>query len=233
LTEKVTYVLIPGAGADPRVYGPTIAALRDRGHDGIAPPLPLDDPDAGPTAHADAVIAALPDPLPAPLVVVGQSLGAYTAAVLAERLRPRRLILLAPMIPTPGETAGEWWKDTGHAEAIASLTERFGSPSNWGEEAMAEVFHHDLDEATMEANAEFEGLPAPGMFSEPLAVGRWPYEPTTVLAPREDRLFPLEFQRRLTRERLGEEAEFAEMGGGHLSMLSRPRELAERLVELS
>ncbi|HXF31700.1 MAG TPA: alpha/beta hydrolase [Solirubrobacterales bacterium] len=228
-----TFVLIPGAGADPRVYEATIAALRDLGQDGLAPPLPLEDPDAGPSAHADAVIAALPEPHPDPLVIVGQSLGAYTAAVLADRLGPRRLILLAPMIPKLGETAGDWWEDTGHAEAIASLTARLGPPEDWDEAALDEVFYHDVDAATLAANDEYDGRPAPGMFAEPLRVERWPYAPTTVLAPRDDRLFPLEFQRRLTRERLGEEAEFAEMPGGHLPMLSRPRELAARLVELS
>jgi pimeloyl-ACP methyl ester carboxylesterase len=229
----ITFVLIPGAGADPRVYEATIAALRDLGADGIAPPLPLDDPEAGPSAHADAVIAALGDPAPAPLVVVGQSLGAYTAAIVADRISPQRLILLAPMIPKPGETAGDWWEDTGHAEAIAPLVERLGTPENWDEAALEEVFYHDVDAATLAANDEYDGRPAPGMFSEPLSVSNWPYEPTTVLATREDRLFPLEFQRRLTRERLGENVDFAEMDGGHLPFLSRPRELAARLVELS
>jgi pimeloyl-ACP methyl ester carboxylesterase len=231
--EWTTFVLIPGAGADPRVYEATIAALRDLGHDGIAPALPLGDPDAGPSEHADAVIATLPDPLSAPLVIVGQSLGAYTAAIVADRLAPRRLILLAPMIPEPGETAGEWWAGTGHAEAIAALTERLGPPEDWGEKAMAEVFYHDVDASTLAAAAEYEGRPAPGMFAEPFAVGQWPYRPTTVLAARDDRLFPLEFQRRLTQERLGDGVEFAEIDGGHLPMLSRPRELAARLVELS
>ena len=84
--EWTTFVLIPGAGADPRVYEATIAALHDLGHDGIAPPLPLEDPDAGPSAHADAVIAALPDPRPEPLVIVGQSHGGWTAGKLVERL---------------------------------------------------------------------------------------------------------------------------------------------------
>src|SRR4051812_5120783 len=107
-----TFVLIPGAGADPRVYEATIAALHDLGHQGIAPPLPLDDLEAGPSEHADAVLAALPDPRPTPLVIVGQSLGAYTAAIVADRLDPRRLILLAPMIPKLGETAGDWWEGT-------------------------------------------------------------------------------------------------------------------------
>jgi pimeloyl-ACP methyl ester carboxylesterase len=229
----VTFVLIPGAGADPRVYAATIEALHDLGHHGVAPPLPLDDPDAGPSAHADAVIAALPDPRPTALVIVGQSLGAYTAALVADRLAPQRLILLAPMIPKLGEAAGDWWEDTGHAEAIAALTERLGTPEDWDQAALDEVFYHDVDAATLAANAEYDGRPAPGMFAEPLTVGNWPYVPTTVLAPTEDRLFPLEFQRRLTRERLGEGGEFAEMPGGHLPMLSRPRELAARLVELA
>src|ERR1700712_2542964 len=115
--EWTTFSLTPGGGPAPRVYAATIEALHDLGHEGIAPPLPLDDPEAGPSAHADAAIAALPDPHPAPLVVVGQSLGAYPAAILADRLAPQRLILLAPMIPKPGETAGDWWEGTGHREA--------------------------------------------------------------------------------------------------------------------
>jgi hypothetical protein len=48
--QVTTYVLIPGAGTDPRVYGATIEALQDLGHQGLAPPIPLDNPDARPTA---------------------------------------------------------------------------------------------------------------------------------------------------------------------------------------
>jgi pimeloyl-ACP methyl ester carboxylesterase len=226
-----TFVLVPGAGADPRVFGATIAALRDLGHEGIAPPLPLDDPEATPSHHAIAVIAALTHPPPAPLVVVGQSLGAYAATIAASRLHPARLILLAPMIPAPGESAGDWWEGTDHAAAIADLTRRRGSPSEWDEEAMAEVFFHDVDAGTLAANAEFEGRPQPGLFAEPLPLDAWPEVPTTVLAPREDRLFPLSFQRRVARERI--EVEVEEMPGGHLPMLARPGELAARLVELA
>jgi pimeloyl-ACP methyl ester carboxylesterase len=226
-----TFVLVPGAGTDPRVYGATIEALRELGHDGIAPPLPLDDAAATPSDHADAILAALPDPPPVPLVVVGQSLGAYSATIAAAHLRPARLILLAPMIPAPGESAGEWWEGTGHGEAIAPLVERLGSPSEWDAAAMAEVFYHDVDEATLAASAEYEGVPGDGLFEEPLPLETWPDVPTTVLIPRADRLFPIEFQRRVARERLGLEIE--EMEGGHLPFLSRPGELAERLVALA
>lgn len=226
-----TFVLVPGAGADPRVFGATIEALRALGHEGVAPPLPLDDADATPSDHADAIVAALPDPPPAPLIVVGQSLGAYSATIAAARLRPARLILLAPMIPAPGESAGEWWKRTGHDKAIAPLTDRLGQPSEWDEAAMAEVFYHDVDETTLAASAEYAGVPSTGLFEEPLPLTRWPDVPTTVLAPREDRLFPLEFQRRIARERL--DLEIEEMDGGHLPFLSRPTDLAVRLIELA
>jgi pimeloyl-ACP methyl ester carboxylesterase len=226
-----TFVLIPGAGADPRVYGATIGALRRLGHDGIAPPLPLDDADATPSDHADAILAALPDPLPDSLVVVGQSLGAYSATIAAARLRPSRLILLAPMIPARGESAGDWWEGTGYMEAVAERTERLGPPSEWDEAAMAEVFYHDVDAATLAASAEYEGVPSRGLFEEPLPVEPWPEVPTAVLIPRGDRMFPLEFQRRVARERVGVEIE--EMEGGHLPFLSRPDELARRLVDLA
>ncbi len=136
------------------------------------------------------------------------------------------------MIPAPGESAGDWWEGTDHEAAIAPLIERHGPLSEWDEEAMAEVFYHDVDEATLAANAEYEGVPSRGLFAEPLPLDAWPDVPTTVLAGRDDRLFPLEFQRRLARERLGLD-EVAEIDGGHLPMLARPRELAERLVELA
>jgi hypothetical protein len=224
-----TFVLIPGAGTDPRVYGATIEALADLGHDAFAPALPLDDEEATPSDHADAVAAAVAGK--GELVVVAQSLGAFAAPLVASRAAVVQLVLLAPMIPQPGETAGEWWENTGHAEAIADLIERHGPMSAWGPDAFAEVFLHDVDPQVARENERFSGAPGAGMFSEPWPLDRWPDVATRVLVPREDRLFPLAFQRRVARDRLGLEVD--EMAGGHLPMLSRPGELATRLAELT
>jgi pimeloyl-ACP methyl ester carboxylesterase len=223
------FVLIPGAGADPCVYAATIRALADLGHDALAPPLPLHDPRARPSDHADAVVRALPDD--GEIVVVAQSLGAFTGPLVAARAPVAQLILLAPMIPTPGESAGEWWASTGHEEAIADVLARFGPMRAWGSEAIAEVFLHDVDPLVARENERFQGTPGEGMFVEPWPLAAWPEVPTRVLTPEDDRLFPLRFQRRLARERLG--VEIDEIAGGHLPMLSRPRELAERLIELA
>lgn len=171
----------------------------------MAPALPLDDPDAGPSAHADAVVHALGE-LRGPLLVAGQSLGAYAAALVAARIEVAELVLVAPMIPAPGETAGDWWAAAGHDEAIAPLIRRLGSMSTWGPEELAEVFLHDVPPEIASAAERFNGAPSPGMFLEPWPLSAWPEVPTRVLAPREDRLFPLAFQRRVTRERLGLES---------------------------
>jgi pimeloyl-ACP methyl ester carboxylesterase len=225
----VTFVLIPGAGTDPRVYRATIDALGALGHDAMAPSLPLDDQEATPSDHADAVAEAVP--AGDDLVIVAQSLGAFAGPLVTTRVPVAQLVLLAPMIPKPGETAGEWWENTGHAEAIADVAERHGPMSAWGPEAVSEVFLHDVDPEVARENERFSGAPGAGMFGEPWPLDDWPEVPTNVLAPSEDRFFPLEFQRRVARERLGLEVD--EIPGGHVPMLSRPGELAERLVELA
>jgi len=229
LTAAVaTFVLIPGAGTDPRVYAATLDELGGRGHDAIAPPLPLGDADAQPSDHAAAVAGATP--VRDDLVVVAQSLGAFAGPLVAARVDAALLILLAPMVPAPGETAGEWWENTRHAEAIGDLVARHGPMSRWGEEAMREVFLHDVEPQVAEAAARFTGEPGRGMFTEPWPLPRWPDVPTRVLCPREDRLFPWDFQARVVADRLA--VGIDEISGGHLPMLSRPSELARRLTEL-
>lgn len=222
-------MLIPGAGTDPRVYNATIEALGGLDQEALAPPLPLDDQLAGSSDHADAVAEAAPRNQD--LIVVAHSLGAFAGTLVAAREPVALLILLAPMIPRPGETAGAWWANTRHEDAITDVLLRHGPMSSWGQDAVEEVFLHDVDPAVAAANERFAGAPGRGMFTEPWPLERWPDVPTRVLVPREDRLFPLDFQRRVARERLG--LEIDEMAGGHVPMLSRPGELAARLVELA
>ena len=69
------------------------------------------------------------------------------------------------------------------------------------------------------------------MFTEPWPLDAWPDGADPSPDSQDDRLFPLDFQRRVARERLS--LEIDEMDGGHLPMLSRPAELARRLVELA
>ena len=64
---------------------------------------------------------------------------------------------------------------------------------------------------------------------QPWPLRAWPDVPTSVIVGSDDRLFPLDFQRRVVRDRLGLDVEV--MPGGHLMALSRPRELARLLLD--
>ncbi len=68
------------------------------------------------------------------------------------------------------------------------------------------------------------------VFGEPFPLDRWPDVPTRILVAADDRFFPVDFQRRVARTRLGRDVEV--IPGGHLVALSRPVELTERLVGL-
>jgi len=49
--------------------------------------------------------------------VVGHSFGAFTTPLVAERLSADLLVLIAGMIPKPGESPEQWWADSGYSVA--------------------------------------------------------------------------------------------------------------------
>src|SRR2546426_152802 len=97
-----TFVLIPGAGSGPELWHRVVAPLEAAGHDVVTPDLPCEDEDAGLPEYVAAARAAVVDR--EDLVVVGQSLGAFTAAALCTEVPARLLVYLNAMIPAPGET---------------------------------------------------------------------------------------------------------------------------------
>jgi pimeloyl-ACP methyl ester carboxylesterase len=189
----LTYVLIPGAGGSAWYWHRLEPELRRRGHAAIAVGLPADDDSAGLPEYADAVVHAASgraDP-----VLVAQSLGAFTAPLVCARLPVQMLILLNPMIPNPNETPGEWWANTGHREAKRANDIREGRPPD-AEFDWRVDFFHDVPPAVLdEASAQGPPRQSETVFGSVCAFNIWPAVPTRVLVGRDDRFFPLEFQR--------------------------------------
>jgi pimeloyl-ACP methyl ester carboxylesterase len=206
-----TYVLIPGAGSDSWYWHLVVPRLEALGHDVVAVDVPCTDETADFERYADVVVEAIGDRRD--LIVVAQSLGGFTAPLVCARRPVQLLVLVAAMVPRPGESAGNWWANTGHA---------FPEPFD-----PAEVFTHDLD-PELAAAANDRALPQAGRpFEDPWPLAAWPEVPTRFLLCRDDRFFPAGFQRRVVQERLGITPD--EMGGGHLPALARPDELVSWL----
>lgn len=218
-----TFVLIPGAGGSAWYWHRLVPLLRDRGHDAVAVDLPAGDDSAGLAEYADVVVDAASGRTE--LVLVAQSMGGLTAPLVCDRLPVELLVLLNAMVPAPGETGGDWWENTGHAEARVALAAREGRTASDLDPAV-DFFHDVPPEVAAEAMAN-EPAQSSTPFAYPWPLRRWPDVPTRFLQGRDDRFFPLEFQRRVARERLGITVD--ELPGGHLVALSRPEELAGRL----
>ncbi|MFP3381380.1 hypothetical protein SB767_34235, partial [Bacillus sp. SIMBA_069] len=68
------------------------------------------------TDYCDAVVEAAGTRTR--IVLVAQSMGGFTAAMVAPRLPVVGLAFLNAMIPVQGETPGEWWAAVGQADAM-------------------------------------------------------------------------------------------------------------------
>jgi pimeloyl-ACP methyl ester carboxylesterase len=221
----VTYILIPGAGGAAWYWHLLEAELRERGHEAVAVDLPADDDSAGLSEYADAVVGAIRDRTD--LVLVAQSFGAFTAPLVCKQVPVDLLVMLNAMVPSPGEAPGDWWSNTGHARARREQAERYGRDLAADEDLWDAFFHDVPPEVAAEAWARGEPHQSGTPFAQPWPLAKWPDVPTRFLQGRDDRFFPVEFQRRVVRERLGIIPD--EMAGGHLVALSRPKELADRL----
>jgi pimeloyl-ACP methyl ester carboxylesterase len=217
------FVLIPGAGGAAWYWHRVVPELRARGHEAVAVDLPAADETAGLPEYADAVVAAIGG-RPG-VVVVAQSMGGFTAPVACARTPVSLLVLVNAMVPLPGEMPGDWWGNTGWEPARVAAAQAGGYPA---EVDLAAYFLHDVPAEVVAAGEAHQYPEADIAFGQPCAIDRWPDVPTRVLAGRDDRFFPLEFQRQVARERLHTEVDV--VPGGHLVALSRPAELADQLT---
>jgi pimeloyl-ACP methyl ester carboxylesterase len=203
--------MVPGTSGGTGIWE---AELGERRHDVVAPDLPCDDDAAGLSEYADAVIEAIGDRTD--LVVVAQSLGAYTAPLVCHRVPVDLFVLVAPMIPMPNEAPADFWTNTRYEEEVHE---------HYDDEIA--LFYQDVP-PKLAAQALRRGRrQSEARLFEPSPLEAWPDVPTRVLLCRDDHLLPAPFLRRVTRERLGITPD--EIDGGHTPALSRPKELADRL----
>ena len=217
-----TFVLIHGAAESGSNWHLVARELRVRGHDVVAPNLPCEDDTAGFPEYASAVVDAVgdrPDP-----IIVGHSLGGFTATLVADRLPVRGLVLLTAMIPASGEPANDWWANTGYTTWTATA----GTEEDDGPIPEADQYYHDVPpDVAAEDQRRARGQSGAPM-SAPWPLPRWPDVPTRFILCTEDRFFPPGFMRRVVADRLPGVVP-DELAAGHMAMLARPAELAALL----
>jgi len=207
-----TFALIHGAGDVGWSWHLVEARLRAHGHHTIAPDLPIDDDSATLTGYAEVVIDALGSSPPDDLVVVGMSFGGYTAPIVASRVPTRHLVYVCAMVPQPGETACEMWSSTGHYQEPQA------------DSSIRAVFYHDVPPDLTDQALERGRNQTDRTLQEPWPLAKLPDVPVTCILGTNDRLFPVDWLRKVSADRLGVTP--IEIDTGHCDALARPRELA-------
>ncbi len=211
-----TFVLIHGGGDVGWYWHLVERELWQRGHDTLAPDLPCDDDSAGLAEYADTVVEAIGGRRG--LIVAAQSFGGFTAPLIAVRVPVDMLVLVAGMIPAPGEAPDDWSANTGF-DAVMGQEQRYSG---------TDLIYQDVPPALAEQarrNARDQsGTPG----HAPWPLDAWPSVPTRFVLCTEDRFFPPEFMRRVVADRLGVVPD--EIAAGHAVALSRPKELASLLA---
>ena len=218
-----TFVLIPGAGGVAWYWHLVVPLLRAAGHQAIAVDLPGDDPAAGLPEYAELVSGAIGNR--GNVVLVAQSLGGFTAPLVAAKVPVAALVFVNAMIPRPGETAGAWWENTRWADARIAAAEQGGYST---EVDLGVYFLHDVPPDVAAAGEPYQRPEAEVAFGSVCDFTAWPQVPIRAVAGSDDRFFPVGFQQALARDRLGINADV--LPGGHLMQLSQPARLASFLL---
>ena len=209
VTPVSAFALIHGGGGSGWDWHLVADELRERGHAAVAVDLPIEDRRAGWAQYVDTVVHALGERRD--VVVVAHSLGGFTAPLVCARIPVKLMVLVAAMIPAPGELFADWWTNTGYQST-----------------GHDDVFYHDVPPNLAAEAQRRERDEVARALQQPWPLQSWPGTPTRYLLCRQDRMFPAQWARRHARERLGIEPD--EIDGGHYITLARPRQLTARLM---
>lgn len=219
-----TFCLLHGKWHDPACWQPLVGELEQRGHRCVTPGVPFDDPTATYEQRALPAIEELGD-ADTPVVVVGHSLAAGVAPLVAAGATASLVVYLCPAPTGPFEGV-----DTGTRAIRRGFPfppDREDGTSVWDPgAAIAAMYPRLPDETARELAARLRpGCSAPDAY--PLE--SHPGVPAALVYASADEFFEPEWSRRVAAAALGGEA--VEIATGHFPMIEAPGELARLLDE--
>ena len=206
--------------------------LAARGHDALAVDLPIQHASATFEDYAAVVVDAAAH-LTGDVVVVGHSLGALTAVLVAAHRPTTATVLLCGVTPN---LHGHPWDDAPPAElpgALDALECADDGTTHWSDaEAATRAFYGACTAEDADwAFAHLRPMNVNGLWASPYPLTEWPDTRMVAICCTDDAVVGPEFARVTCKERLGIEA--LEMPGDHSPFLAAPARLADLLVEVA
>jgi pimeloyl-ACP methyl ester carboxylesterase len=222
------FALVHGSCQDAWAWHQVIPRLESVGHRAMAMDLPLENPAAGASEYADAVVKAL-NAFDEPPVLVGHSMAGLVIPVVASRRPVRSLIFLAAAIPKIGVSLLDRFR--GDEGNMFQPDWPGKDPSRNREQALHYLFHDCPPALAEQAMAHQRPQASSRAATEIPPFAAWPKVARASIVCSEDRTINPAWSRWASRTLLGVEA--VEIPGGHCPFLSRPAELARHLSRLA
>jgi len=224
------FLLLHGAWHGAWCWERLVPELDALGHATTVVDLPFDDGDATFEDATDIAVGARPDV--EELVVVGHSLGAMVAPLVAARRPVHAWVLLCPVVPN---LHGMPWDDAPNPNrGDIYLTEQTADGSSWWPtlDLATRAFYGDCSpEDASWAYERLTTMNARSLWDRPYPLTEWPAGRRVAVAAPDDAAITIEFVRHVCPERLGVRA--TEIAGDHSPFLARPAKLARLLDEAS
>jgi pimeloyl-ACP methyl ester carboxylesterase len=226
-----TFVLIHGAWHGGWCWDRLVPELKARGHDSVVMDLPAEDGTATLDDYAAVVLESAAH-LDGPGVVVGHSLGALTAPIVAARRPTQALVLLCGVTPN---LHGMPWDDAPpmNTPGVYDGTESLpgGASARRDAESATKAFYSQCTEQDAAwAAARIRPQNSTGIWAAPYPLTAWPDVPTHAICCTGDDAITAEFVTATVRDRFGIEA--TEIPGDHSPFLRDPAGLADLLHSL-
>jgi pimeloyl-ACP methyl ester carboxylesterase len=206
-----------------------IPELSSRGHDAIAVDMPIDEPRAGWSEYADAVVDVISDDVP--VVVVGHSLGGHVIPIVAERAPVQMTVFLAGGLPVEESFSAMMEKHPDHfqPDLVEKLEFAEDGATTWRAEDAIGVFYNDCERQDAERAVAQLRKQYLKQVDQPYPLEKFPNAPSTYIVCTEDRAITPAWQRRVPAE-LG--MDLVEIDASHSPFWSRPSDLAHILASV-
>jgi hypothetical protein len=218
------FCLVHGSAQNGACWDLLVPELEAQGHVTVRTHSSVGEQEPASSDYADLILRSMP-PDAKDVVLVAHSASGYFLPLVADRRPLRRLVFLAASIPKLGVS----FFDQFRADPSILWPDWVGKdPATDDAAAMHFLFHDCPPEIAQWAMTTRIRLPLQKVASETYPLKQWPTVACSYVVCSEDRTIRPEWSRRAAREHLGVEP--IEIPGGHCPYLSRPRQLADILV---
>ena len=227
-----TFVLVHGAWHGSWCWERLETPLRDRGHHVVTMDLPVDDGTATFLSYRDAVLAAWPETDGRDVVLVGHSLGAMVAPLVAAERPVHTTVFLCPVVPNVAGMPWDGAPEMGAPGAYVTVSHDDGSVTFESPDEATASFYGRCDPSDAAwAFARLRAQNSSSLWDRPYPLEALPPGRRIVIGGLHDRAITPEFLRAVCAERLGTEPIMLE--ADHSPFLSATDALADLLSRVA